>query len=706
MSAVGPSRRLAAILSADIVGYSRLMAEDQDATVRLVKECRASLAALVAHHGGRVVDTAGDNVLAEFPTATAAAGCAVAVQAGVAAGNRERPEAQPLALRIGIDLGEIREEDERIYGDGVNVAARLQALAEPGSIFVSGPVREQLRGTLKLPCEDLGERTVKNIPYPVRVHRILGDSGPAPAASRSARSLAVLPFVDMSGTPSGEAFADGLAEEILNLLARLGELRVAARTSSFYFKSHETDIREIAHRLGVRHVLEGSVRRDGERVRITAQLIDGESGFHVWSDTYDRELRGIFAIQDEIARHVVRELKIVLTSQALGKLASVRPASLEAYECALQGRAYLLRSNDAATLDHAVRLFSRALELDPRYAPAHAGLCRAQLARFRSTRSLESFEAARRAGERAIELEPDSAEARVALGSLFLQSGRLDDALSALELAVAIDPHCADARSILGDVYARQGRLEDAERAFREAIDSQPGNWLAYEGLGAFHYARGNFKEAEASFRRVVELSPDNAAGHANLGAVLYMGGELEAAAAAWQEALRLSPTALTYSNLGTMYYYLGRFGDAVEALERATALAPEDHRPLGVLADALRQLPDRDSEARARNAGAIQLAERALALDADDSETIALLAHYCAEAGEVARARELSARGIALAPNDIYRHYEAALVHVRLGDREAARSALRRALELGYPAQLLAADPGLAGLEVSQQAG
>ncbi len=699
MSPSGPSRRLAAILSADIVGYSRLMAEDQDATVRLANECRASVAELAARHAGRLVDATGDNLLAEFPTATAAASCAVDVQTTLAARNPARPPSQRLQLRIGIDLGEIRVEDGRIYGDGVNVAARLQALAEPGSIYVSGPVREQLRGTLQLRCEDLGERAVKNIPHPVRVHRILGDAEATAPAPSVTRSLAVLPFVDMSKTAGSEAFADGLAEEILNLLARLGELRVAARTSSFYFKNHDADIREIAQRLGVRHVLEGSVRRDGERVRVTAQLIDGESGFHIWSDTYDRELHGIFAIQDEIARHVVRELKVVLSRDAEGRLASPRPASLEAYECALQGRSYLNRPNDAFNLEHATRLFLRSIALDPSYAPAYAGLCRAQLARFRTSRSTQSFEEARRAGERAIELDPHSAEARVALGSLYLQSGRVEEALGALELAVAIEPYSADARQALAEVYARQGRSEDAERAFREAIDLQPGNWSAYQVLGGFHFSLGRFKEAEEAFRRVIELTPDNAAGHANLGSVFYMLGELERAADAWQEAIRLSPTALTYSNLGTMYYYQQRFSEAAASLERAVALAPEDHRPRGVLADALRQVPGRESDARLRNAEAIRLAEGSLAVDADDSETIALLAHYCAEAGEAARARELCARALALAPLETYRHYEAALVYARLGESDAAQAAIERAVELGYPTKLLSVDRGLAPL-------
>jgi adenylate cyclase len=693
-----PTRRLAAILSADIVGYSRLMAEDQDLTVALVTECRACVSELVERHAGRVVDAVGDNVLAEFPTATAAASCAVAVQAALAARSAARPARERLQLRIGIDLGEIRAEAGRIYGDGVNVAARLQALAEPGGVYVSGSVREQIRGTLKLRCEDLGEHAVKNIPHAVRVHRVLGDAQAASPAPQGVRSLAVLPFVDMGGSASSEAFADGLAEEILNLLARLGELRVAARTSSFYFKNHDADIREIARRLGVKHVLEGSVRREGERVRVTAQLIDGESGFHVWSETYDRELHGIFAIQDEISRHVVRELKLVLSREAEGKLASARPASLEAYECVLQGRAYMNRPNDAA-LEGAMRLFARAIELDPGYAPAHAGLCRAHLALFRRARGADAFELAQRSGERAIALDPGSAEARIALGNLYLHSGRLEEALAELERAVAADPFSADARQALAEVYARQNRADDALRAFHEAIDLQPGNWLARQALGHFLFSLGRFKEAAEEFRRVIELTPDNAGGHSNLGAVFYMTGDLERAAECWQTALRIAPSALTCTNLGSLYFLLGRFEDAAEVLERAVALAPDDHRPRGVLADALRQLPARADDARRRNAEAIALAERTLAVDPDDAEALGLLGHYYAEAGDAARARELTGRALALAPLDPQLRFYAACTLVRLGDLEAAQAALERAVELGYPPKWIALDAMLAPL-------
>jgi adenylate cyclase len=691
-----PTRRLAAILSADVVGYSRLMAEDREATVALVRQLRETVARSVAGHEGRVVDAVGDNVLAEFQTATAATRCAAALQEELAA---RAGGARALQLRIGIDLGEILAEEGRIYGDGVNVAARLQALAEPGAIYVSGPVREQIRGTLKLRCDDLGERSVKNIPYPVRVHRVLAAAERAAAPSRETRSLAVLPFVDLGGSASSEAFADGLAEEILNLLARLGELKLAARTSSFYFKNHDADIREIARRLGVRHVLEGSVRRDGERIRVTAQLIDGESGFHVWSETYDRELRGVFAIQDEISRHVVRELKVVLSRELEGRLASARPASLEAYECVLQGRAYMHRPSEPATRDSAVQLFSRAIALDPGYAAAHAGLCRAHLARFHTSRSSDAFERARVAGERAIELDPSSAEARVALGALYLQSGRLDDALTALELAVAIDPFSADARQALAEVYARQNRSDDAIRAFHEAIDLQPGNWLAHQVLGGFLFSLGRFKEAEQEFQRVIDLTPDNAAAHANLGSVLYMAGDLERAAACWHAALRLTPSALTCTNLGSLYCLLGRFDDAAEVLERAVELAPEDHRPRGVLADALRQLHGRESDARRRNAEAMGLAESALAIDPNDAETLGLLGHYCAEAGDADRARELCARALEQSPLDTQRHYDAARVFARLGALDEAQAALERAVELGYPPRLAAADAAFAPL-------
>jgi len=373
-------RRLAAILSADVAGYSRLMGDDEVATIRTLSEYRAAISDIVATHHGRIVDMPGDNLLAEFGSAIDAVEAALAMQRELATRNAQLPEVRRMAFRVGINLGDIITEDERIYGDGVNIAARVESLAPAGGICVSAKVHAEVCRKLDLAFDDLGEHELKNIAARVRVYRVSSGGaavapGPALApasAPRAAKpSILVLPFANMSGAPEQEYFADGLTEDILTDLSRFRELFVISRNTSFKFKGQTVDVKKVARELGVQYVVEGSVRKAGNRVRVTVQLIDAESDHHVWAERYDRDLEDIFAIQDEVTSAIVATLPGRMEAAARSRAERKPPANMVAYECLLEAKVLHHRSNRDDNV-RALSLVRRAVELDPRYAHAHA----------------------------------------------------------------------------------------------------------------------------------------------------------------------------------------------------------------------------------------------------------------------------------------------------------------------------------------------
>ena len=373
-------RRLAAILSADVAGYSRLMGDNEVATIRTLSEYRAAISAIVAAHHGRIVDMPGDNLLAEFGSAIDAVEAAIAMQRELAARNAQLPEARRMAFRVGVNLGDIITEDNRIYGDGVNIAARVESLAPAGGICVSGKVHEEVYRKLELAFEDLGEHELKNIAARVRVYRVRADGAgtaagpapaPAPAPGSTKPSILVLPFANMSGAPEQEYFADGLTEDILTDLSRFRELFVISRNTSFKFKGQAVDVKKVARELGVQYVVEGSVRKAGNRVRVTVQLIDAESDHHVWAERYDRDLQDIFAIQDEVTSAIVATLPGRMEAAARSRTERKPPANMVSYECVLEAKVLHHRSSRDDNL-RALSLVRRAVELDPRYAHAHA----------------------------------------------------------------------------------------------------------------------------------------------------------------------------------------------------------------------------------------------------------------------------------------------------------------------------------------------
>jgi adenylate cyclase len=468
-----PQRRLAAIIAGDVVGYSKMMGQDEIGTLTRLKALRAEfLHPKIAEYGGRIVKTTGDGTLIEFPSAVDAVLHAVDVQRGMAERNAGRPTDQQVHIRLGINVGDIIIDQDDIYGDGVNVAARLEALAEPGGICVSARVYDYVRGRLDVAFDDLGRQAVKNIAEAVHVYRIRLSVGAAARAVEAPGSLplpnkpsiAVLPFVNMSGDSEQEYFADGISEDLITALSRIRWFFVIARNSSFAYKGRSPDIREVARALGVAYVLEGSVRKAGNRVRITAQLIDGLSGNHVWAQRYDRDLEDIFAVQDEITATLVGAIEPELGKAERERAQANRPDDLRAWDLYQRGlwHTYKRTREDLA---EAQRLFRQAIEIDPGMARAYAAAEEAFFFQFVGgyVDTLAGTKAdAVRFAEKAVELDGQDAFNRYALGRVLTLVRRHDSAVFELRKAVELNPSFAQAHYALGMALATGGHPEDS----------------------------------------------------------------------------------------------------------------------------------------------------------------------------------------------------------------------------------------------------
>ena len=444
-------RRLAAIFAADVAGYSRLIGADEEGTLtRLMAHRRELIEPKIAEHQGRLVKTTGDGVLAEFASPVKAVRCAIEVQHAMAERNADVPQQGRIEFRIGINLGDVVvEEDGDIYGDGVNVAARLENIAEPGAVYISRTVRDFVDGTPELVLEDLGERELKNIARAVQVFRIGGPTQTAnavqagPPAVPHKPSIAVLPFTNMSGDAEQEYFSDGMTEDLITDLSKISALFVIARNSTFAYKGKSVRVQDIGRDLGVRFVLEGSIRKAGNRVRITAQLIDAGSGGHIWAERFDRELTDIFATQDEVVEKIVAALAVNLTQGEAQRLRRRGTASVEAYETWLRARELLSRSRREAIVQ-AKAMYRRAIEIDPNFAAPHAGLSLATISEYVSDWAVDPEEAldeAERWARRALELDDQEPVSHMALGHVMIWRRDLEGALALGEREVRIDFH-------------------------------------------------------------------------------------------------------------------------------------------------------------------------------------------------------------------------------------------------------------------------
>jgi adenylate cyclase len=486
MTKEGWKRKLTALLSADVEGYSRLMGEDEEATILTLTSYRQVMTAHIQQHGGRVVDSPGDNLLAEFASAVDAVQGAVAIQRELKTRNAELPPHRRMEYRIGINVGDVLVEGERIYGDGVNIAARLESLADGGGICISGTAYDQVKNKLSLGYEYQGEQTVKNITDPVRVYKIGRKSETAISLMSEEQaamhpvpekpSLAVLPFINMSRDPEQEYFSDGMTEDIITALSRIRWFFIIARNSTFAYKDRAVDVRKVAKELGVRYVLEGSVRKAGSRVRVTAQLIDGDTGKHVWANRYDRELDDVFSVQDELTETIVGALDPELGKAERERAKAKRPENLDAWDVYQRGLWHLYHYTKE-DIEKAQQLFREATSLDSNLGVAFSGLAEAfyfSLVYGHSDAPEHDREEALVAARTAVELDGEDAVAHCTLGRIYYVRREHDLAIAELQTALELNPSLAWAHYGVGAALVFSGRAREALPFLQSAMKLSP----------------------------------------------------------------------------------------------------------------------------------------------------------------------------------------------------------------------------------------
>ena len=574
-------RKLTAILDADVVGWSRLSQADEAGTLERLKRHRAQiLDPLMAEHGGRVVKLLGDGTLAEFASVVAAVTCSLAIQDAMSRTEAELDHDQRIRFRIGVNLGDVMIEGDDIYGEGVNVAARLQTLASPEGVCVSKTVRDHIEHKMACTFEDLGEHVVKNHETPIHAFavRAAARSKPEDRKAEEPRklSICVLPFANMSGDVEQEYFSDGISEDIITDLSKVSALDVSARNSSFQFKGKSVDIPQVARQLKVSHVLEGSVRKAGGKVRITAQLIDGVSGNHIWAERYDRDLNDIFALQDEISEAIVKALKLKLLPEEKKAIERRGTNSVEAYNLYLMARQYFVEGNigDRRRTEAIIRLCSRAIEIDAGYAAAWALIARAQThERFLHGSTGDGGLAA---AEKALALDPNLADAHAVMARVLFEYGHAEKAAAEIALALRLEPEAWEVNYQAAILSFRQQRLEDSARHFEKSTAAAETDFGSPAMLITCYTALGNAEAARRAAKITVERTERVIAQDRSNGAALSYGvvgiavlGEAERAKEWIARALLVDPDNLhmRYNFACTLAAYLKDADAALDML-------------------------------------------------------------------------------------------------------------------------------------------
>ncbi len=551
----GITQRLAAILAADAVGFSRLMGTDAQATLRELDANRALFRLHTEEHGGRIVDMAGDSILAVFGSAAGAVRAAVAAQAAVEERSAAIPDDRRMRYRIGVNLGEIIEKpDGSIYGDGVNVAARLQSLADTGGILLSGKVHDEVQGQVGVGLAAAGEHKVKNIARPLRTYRVVaaGEAAPpqlvadapAPPALPDKPSIVVLPFDNMSGDKEQEYFADGITEDIITDISKVSGMFVIARNSAFTYKGKAVNLTQVGRDLGVKHVLEGSVRKAGNRVRITAQLIDAASGGHLWAERYDRNLDDIFAVQDEVTREIVKALRVTLTKDDKARIATHSTENLEAWELFVRGREFAWRLDPGAHLE-ARRLFSDAIALDESFVDAIALLGFTYMLDIANPidQSHTALDTAAELGARCLALDASRPYPHFLMSSVHLWSREFDEALAAEDRCLALDPNFPQGRAQRGFILHYVGRSAEAIDELNQAMRLDPLMPEVFlHTLAQCHFDLGDDEEAARVCRRRIAIRPNTDITRVLLAAALGHLGRHEEARHEWAGARVINP--------------------------------------------------------------------------------------------------------------------------------------------------------------------
>lgn len=643
MTEKGFKRKLTSIFSADAVGYSRLMGEDEAATVRTITSYRNVISTLIKQHNGTVIDSPGDNLLAEFVSVVDAVQCAVAVQKELKARNDELTENRRMQFRIGINLGDVIQEEDRIYGDGVNIAARLEALADPGGICISKTAFDHIEAKLPLGYEFLGEQEVKNIARPVGAYRVVMEPRvtvaeerqlaevvpfwrrkaaitgaiavvvvivsvtiwslylrPPPIEPASVEkmayplpekpSVAVLPFDNMSDDPKQEYFSDGITENIIMALSKTPKLFVIARNSTFAYKDKPVNIKQAAEELGVRYILEGSVQKTENRVRITVQLIDAKTGRHQWSERYDRELKDIFALQDEITLEIITALQVELTEGEQSRIHRGGTTNLEAFLKVLKGREHQYKYTKEETAI-AKEMYKEAIALDPKYATAYFWLARSigsELDNRWSKSRKKDIDQLFELSKKIFALDESSAQAHMVLSSYYYFSGQKDMAITEAEKAIDLDPNDAEGHALLGFSLSMAQRFKEAIISFKKAIrlNPSPPDWYLF-WLGAAYTGMGSYEVAISTFKKRIKIAPTRYGNYMfialNLSALERYDEAIEMVKKAInlgsQESQRVHNMLL--SHLAEYYRKAGRFEEAVATSRKLLNNNPNDTHAL-----------------------------------------------------------------------------------------------------------------------------
>ena len=579
-------RRLTAILAADVVGYSRLMGANESGTLAALDQLRSDLVnPKISEHQGRIVKLTGDGMLVEFPSVVNAVACAAEMQRGICKRNAGVPKDHRIEFRIGVNVGDVIVQGEDIFGDGVNVAARLESIATSGGITISGPVRDHLGNRLDLAFEDMGEQTLKNIERPVRVYRVCLDNPTAQGTrdkvamqhgSSDKPAIAVLPFNNMSGDPEQEYFSDGITEDIITDLSKVSGLLVTARNTAFTYKGKAVKVQQVAQELGVPFILEGSVRKAGARVRVTAQLISSENDAHVWADRYDRDLTDIFAIQDEITHAIVEQLKVKLLPQEKKSIGQAPTDNVEAYTYYLRGRQFMQR-HSKSNYQLARRMFARAVDLDPLYARAYAGIADCDSFLFLHYHLEAGIDSILATSAKALGLDDRLAEAHASRGLALSLGQRHEEATAEFEEAIALDPNSFEAHYFYARACVTQGKFERAATLFERAAENKPDDYQSLCLLIPTYRSLGRHTDSQNAARRGIEraereltIHPENAR-PAYLGAAALAAlGETDRAREWAARALAIDPDdVLTQYNVACVYSILGDVEQALDLLER-----------------------------------------------------------------------------------------------------------------------------------------
>ena len=573
-------RKLSGILSADAVGYSRLMQEDEASTIRTLEDSKRLMSELIEQFKGRVVDAPGDNLLAEFSSVVDATECAVKIQQELKTKNAELPDNRKMEFRIGVNVGDVIVDSDRIYGDGVNIAARVEALAEAGGVCISGRVYDQVENKLDLDYQFKGEHAVKNISKPIRVYQVYAK--PDVVASDlgikieepDKPSIAVLPFVNMSGDPSQEYFSDGLTEQIITGISKIRHLLVIARNSAFAYKGKAVKVQRVGKELGVRYVLEGSVQKSGERVRITAQLVDAKSGHHLWAENFDRKLEDVFAIQDDITMKVMDALLVTLTQGEQWRRLAGGTSNFSAFNEFLQGIDYFYRLTKGDN-SQARSFFEAAIKIDPNYALAHARLAITyvfDILNAWSKSPQESLEQAENSTNKAFELNDSLDWAYMVLTHIHLFRKQHERAIAAAEQAISLNPNGAAAHLLLGIVLNFTGRSKEAIELTKKAIRLNPIpedtylNNMAWAYMGCEQY-----EKAIGLLKKVIPKNPDFLAARVALTTCLSLSGLKKEALESAKELLKMNPNfSLDFAVQWARYKNKSDLERMIEALSKA----------------------------------------------------------------------------------------------------------------------------------------